>query len=322
MGEPQQRKIFIFQLLPKVKKGADQAAKDLGVKIYFLGPEGESAQASQIDMINQELAKSPDAICLAPLNIDSVVSQVKEANSKNIPVIVYDSGVPTLPEGKLQGTASTDNEKAAGLGAEHMYEAISDRILKASASNQVVVAILSQDVTSASIQGRTKGFAEKMFELCTQAGKTPAITGQYADINKGDPKTADVVIKVFVSSSPDIADVTNASNGVLNTNNLIGLFCSNEGAVNGFLASLNAGTKVPDGVKVVGYDAGAGQKAAVRSGQLMGAVSQDPFQEGYQAVKLAKEAIDGTVGQNVDTGAKWYDKTNIDDPEIAPLLYD
>ncbi|MBQ7256212.1 MAG: substrate-binding domain-containing protein [Abditibacteriota bacterium] len=313
---------FQHQFWQTVKKGADQAAKDLGVKIYFLGPEGESAQASQIDMINQELAKSPDAICLAPLNIDSVVSQVKEANSNNIPVIIYDSGIPTLPEGKLQGTASTDNEKAAGIGAEHMFDAINDKVLKATSANQVVIAILSQDVTSASIQSRTKGFAEKMFELCTQAGKTPVITGQYADINKGDVKGAEIVIKVFVSSSPDIADVTNASNGVLNTNNLIGLFCSNEGAVNGFLASLNAGTKVPEGVQVVGYDAGSGQKAAVRSGQLLGAVSQDPFQEGYQAVKLAKEAIDGKVGQNVDTGAKWYDKTNIDDPDIAPLLYD
>lgn len=313
---------FQHQFWQTVKAGSEQASKDLGVKIYFLGPEGESAQASQVDMINQELAKSPDAMCVAPLNIDSVISQVKDANSKNIPVIMFDSGIPELTEGKIQGTASTDNEKAAGIGAEHMYNAISNKITGANPSNPAVIGVLSQDVTSASIQGRTKGFAEKMYELCVTNGKSPAITGQYAAINKGNAKGADVIIKIFVGASPDIADMTNAANGVLNTKGLAGLFCSNEGAVNGFLASLNAGTKVPAGVKVVGYDAGAGQKDAVRKGILMGAVTQDPFAIGYEVVRLAKEATEGKTGVNLDTGAKWYDKDNIDDPDIAKLLYD
>ena len=141
--------------------------------------------------------------------------------------------------------------------------------------------------------------------------------------NRMTAEVCDVIIKVFVGASPDIADMTNAANGVLNTKGLAGLFCSNEGSVNGFLASLNAGTKVPAGVKVVGYDAGAGQKDAVKKGILMGSVTQDPFQIGYQAVKLAKEALEGKIKEpNVDTGAKWYDKTNIDNPSIAKLLYD
>jgi len=28
------------------------------------------------------------------------------------------------------------------------------------------------------------------------------------------------------------------------------------------------------------------------------------------------------VPKNIDTGFKWYDKTNVDSPEMKPLLYD
>ena len=309
---------FQHQFWQAVKSGADDASKDLGVKIYFLGPEGESAQASQLDMINSELAKNPDAICMAPLNIDSVISQVKDANSKNIPVVMFDSGIPQLPEGKIQGTASTDNEKAAGIGAEHLYEAIKSKIT----GEAVTVAVLSQDVTSASIQGRTKGFAEKLYELVQVDGKTACICGAYSDINKGSQKGADVIIKIVTGASADIADVTNAANGILNTKGLVGLFCSNEGTVNGYLASLNAGTKKPDGLVVVGYDAGSGQKNAVKKGEMLGSVTQDPYEIGYQVVKLAKDICEGQKGEDIDTGAKWYDKDNMDEPDIAKLLYD
>jgi len=161
-----------------------------------------------------------------------------------------------------------------------------------------------------------------MYEILLQNNKTPAIVGAYSAINKGSKSNADVIIKVFVGASADIAEVSNAANGMLNTKGLIGVFCSNEGAVNGFLAAMNAGTKVPSGVKVVGYDAGAGQKGAIKKGIIMGSVSQNPYEEGYQAVKLAKEACDGKKGENKDTGAIWYDSKNIDDPKLKDLLYD
>ncbi len=107
-----------------------------------------------------------------------------------------------------------------------------------------------------------------------------------------------------------------------NTDNLLGVFCSNEGAVNGLLASVNSGSTLADGVKVVGFDAGAGQKAAVMSGLFMGSITQDPFMIGYLAVELAVKASNGESVSDVDTGAKWYDAGNMDEADIAQLLYD
>ena len=51
-------------------------------------------------------------------------------------------------------------------------------------------------------------------------------------------------------------------------------------------------------------------------------MTQDPVQIGYQAVALAVAAANGEEVADVDTGAKWYDATNIDDPDMATLVYD
>ena len=52
-------------------------------------------------------------------------------------------------------------------------------------------------------------------------------------------------------------------------------------------------------------------------------MSQDPVGIGYRCVETAVEAIKGTqVGKAIDTGYKWYDKTNVDSAEMKPLLYD
>ncbi|MCL2703155.1 MAG: ABC transporter substrate-binding protein [Defluviitaleaceae bacterium] len=312
---------FQHQFWQTVKAGSDAAAEDLGVRIFFTGPEGESAIADQINMIDAELAKGPDAIALAALDTEAVLSQLQDAYNRNIPVIGFDSGVPDAPAGQIAANASTDNEAAAALAAEKLFEVLEDKLTAATADSPVVLAVLSQDATSASVTGRTRGFVEKMAELAAGVNDSVAIRGGLSSINKGDANAA-VIVEVVVGATPDITDMTNAANGLLNTENLASVFCSNEGAVTGLLAAINAGASVPDGVLLVGFDAGAAQKDAVRSGLFMGAITQDPFQIGYQAVALAVKAARGEAVADIDTGAKWYDAGNMDEPSIAILLYD
>ena len=55
----------------------------------------------------------------------------------------------------------------------------------------------------------------------------------------------------------------------------------------------------------------------------LGAISQNPVDIGYKAVESAYKISKGEQIQSIiDTGYKWYDKTNIDDEEMKPLLYD
>lgn len=316
---------FQHQFWQVVKQGSEAAAKDLNVDIFFTGPEGESAQSAQVDMLNAELAKNPSAIALAALNTEAVLTQLQDAKTKKIPIIGFDSGIPNAPAGQIAATASTNNAIAAAIGAEHMFTAIKAKVEAATVAAPVVISVFSQDATSASVTGRTAGFAEKMYDLVkadTAFKGEVSITGGYAKINKGDATKASVKIEVTIGATPDITDMTNSANGILNVKNLLGIFCSNEGAVNGLLAALNSGSKIPTGAQIVGFDAGSGQKAAVKAKTFLGSITQDPYMIGYKAVDLAVKAAKGQAVADIDTGAKWYDSTNMDQADIAKLLYD
>ena len=312
---------FQHQFWQAVNAGAQAAAEEYGVRITFEGPDSETDIDVQVNMINQQLAMNPDAIALAALSTEAVLSQLQQAYDANIPIVGFDSGVPEAPAGQVQANASTDNVAAAAIGADHMFPAIQEQIAAATAENPVIIAVLSQDVTSESITGRTRGFAEQMHRLAGGVNDSVAITGGFGAINTGDAGAA-VRIDVVVGATPSIVDMTSAANGILTLPGLAGVFCSNEGAANGVLAAINAGASVPEGVMIVGFDAGTVQKAAVEAGIFMGAITQDPFQIGFQAVSLAVRAVRGEAISDVDTGAKWWDASNMHNPDIALLLYD
>jgi ribose transport system substrate-binding protein len=67
----------------------------------------------------------------------------------------------------------------------------------------------------------------------------------------------------------------------------------------------------------------SGQIDAVNNGVELGAITQNPIAIGQQVVAEAMKAIKGEqLPKTVDnTGFYWYDKNNINDPKIAPLLY-
>lgn len=77
-----------------------------------------------------------------------------------------------------------------------------------------------------------------------------------------------------------------------------------------------------DKIIAVGFDSGALQQDAIRKGLFAGSITQDPVQIGYQAVKLAVQAAKGEKVEDVDTGSKWYDATNIDNEDIQAVLYE
>ena len=142
-----------------VKQGADQAAEELGVEIYFAGPASETNIDEQVNMVKTELAKNPKAMALAALSTDSVTEILAECAEKNIPVIGFDSGVPGDTTGAVKATAATDNEAAAAIAAEKFgeNETVVAAMQNATSDAPIVIGCLSQDAVSASVTGRTTG---------------------------------------------------------------------------------------------------------------------------------------------------------------------
>jgi ribose transport system substrate-binding protein len=75
-------------------------------------------------------------------------------------------------------------------------------------------------------------------------------------------------------------------------------------------------------IVMIGYDSGQQLLDEIRSGVVAGAITQDPIGIGFKCVEAAVRAMKGeTLPKFIDTGYHWYDKSNIDDPAIAALLY-
>lgn len=309
-----------------VRKGCEDAAKEYGVDMYYYGPETENDIGPQVDALKGELAKNPVAIALAALDTESVMTELKECIDKGIPVIGFDSGVPNAPEGSIYATASTDNVVAAAYAADMLFETegYAEKLAAGTPENPVVIGVLSQAATGTSIVDRTTGFVNRMKEL---AGDVGTVSVQGHEVWAAPVDGAGIIIHVEVGATTLVGDVQNAANALLNQDNLISIFPSNEGAVTGLLAATADGSEFApgaryDGVLVAGFDASRAQKNAVRQGWFIGSVSQNPYQIGYLAVELAVKAANGEEVADVDTGFVWYNAENVDSEEMAMLVYD
>jgi ribose transport system substrate-binding protein len=277
---------FQHQFWQAVKAGADQAAKDLKVRVTFEGPETEAMVDKQIDMLSSALAKKPKAIGFAALDSKAAIPLLKKAQAEKIPVVAFDSGVDSdIPV----TTATTDNLAAAGLAADKMAELI---------GKEGDVAVVVHDQTSRTGIDRRDGFLKRMKAAYP---KIKIVSVQYGG---GDQLKSTEITKSILQANP----------------NLKGMFGANEGSAIGVL---NGVREMKRKIVVIGYDSGKQQKDAIMSGAMAGAITQNPVGIGYKTVEAAVKALKGEkLPKIIDTGFYWYDKTNISDPKIAAVLYD
>lgn len=322
---------FQHKFWQTVMAGSQDAAAQYNVEITFDGPPSESDISVQVDMINAALGKNPAALCLAALDTEAVSEQLNTCMSKSIPVIGFDSGVPNAPAGSIASTASTDNEVAGALAAEKMngIEQVTAAIAAATKDAPIVISVISQDATSASITGRTTGFVNKMFEICDAAQPgLVAVTG-HDKWNKASG-SGDVAIEILVSiaATTSVTDCQTAAQAVIQRAP-VAVFCTNSGSVDGMLAATADGSDLDrtngryKDMIVVGFDSGATLLNAVRQQWFNGAVTQDPYMIGFNAVELAVKKLNGEqIPELVDTGCQYYTYENMDEPAIAALLYE
>lgn len=279
---------FQHQFWQAVKLGAERAAADLGVEITFEGPESESQVDKQIDMLQAALNRNPDAIALAALDSRAVIPLLEEAKAKGIPVVGFDSGVDSdIPV----TTAATDNVAAAAYAADKMAELI---------GYEGEVAVIVHDQTSRTGIDRRDGFVNRIREAY------PNIRIVDIQYGGGDHLRSTDLAKAIIQAHP----------------NLKGFFGANEGSAIGVINAVMEMNMVGK-IVVIGYDSGRLQLDAIRAGVMAGAITQNPIGIGYEAVRAAVLAIQGQeLPEVIDTGFYWYDKSNIDDPEIKALLYD
>jgi ribose transport system substrate-binding protein len=278
---------FQHQFWQAVRLGAEQAAEDCGVTISFEGPETEAMVDRQLEMLQTALDRHPAALAFAALDSQAAIPLLERAQEEGIPVVGFDSGVDSdIPV----TTAATDNVAAAALAADMMAELI---------GGEGEVAVIAHDQTSRTGIDRVDGFRNRIEE------EYPDITIVDIQYGAGDQLRSTDLAKAIILAHPDLR----------------GFFGANEGSIIGVLNGVTELGREGE-IVVIGYDSGQQQMDAIRAGTEAGAITQDPIGIGYKAVEAAVMAIMGEeVPPVIDTGFHWYDATNIDDEDIAPLLY-
>jgi ribose transport system substrate-binding protein len=277
---------FQHQFWQAVKAGADKAGAEFGVNVTFEGPESESQVDRQMDMLAAALSRNPDAIGFAALDSQAAIPLLQQAKDAGIPIIAFDSGVDSdIP----LTTATTDNVAAAALAADKMAELI---------GGEGKVAVVAHDQTSRTGIDRVDGFVNRIKE---NYPNIEVVTVQYG---AGDQLQSTEITKSILLANPDLK----------------GIFGANEGSAIGVA---NGKTELGSNIVVIGFDSGAAQKGMVSSGVMAGAITQNPVGIGYETVKAAVGALKGeTLPKVIDTGFFYYDANNMNDAEIAAVLYD
>lgn len=277
---------FQHQFWQAVKAGADKAAAEFGANVTFEGPETETQVDRQMDMLAAALSRKPDAIGFAALDSQAASPLLQQAHDAGIPIIAFDSGVDSdIP----LTTVTTDNVAAAALAADKMAELI---------GGEGKVAVVAHDQTSRTGIDRVDGFVNRIKEAYP---KIEVVSVQYGG---GDQLQSTEITKSILLANPDLK----------------GIFGANEGSAIGVV---NGKTELGSNIVVIGFDSGAAQKGFIESGAMAGAITQNPVGIGYETVKAAIGALKGeTLPKIIDSGFNYYDKTNMNDPEIAAVLYD
>ena len=297
-----------------VKAGAEAAGEKYGYNITFRGPASESAKdlPSQMEMVQTALSNNASAIVLGTIG-EGFVDMLSQAKDAEIPVVQFDSGIwakdiealDAAGKNPIVSSVATSNYLAANLVAEKFFEAIKEDV---AAAEKFVVGVIQHDETQTGID-RAAGFIDKFKEL---ADADAATAGKYVIEHEIKPGDADNAYKAALEALAE-----KGANAI---------FMTNEGVVKQVYDAIGAAGTKYDAIKFAGYDAGTKQIEWMKKTTgpaLVGAVAQDSFQIGYQAVEQAVMALEGKeVTEKVDISGAWWNAENVDEMIANNLVYE
>jgi ribose transport system substrate-binding protein len=269
-----------------VHAGAVKAARESNVDVVWNGPPTETDYAVQLQIVDAMLSRHVDAIVLAPIDREAMVSVVNRAADRQVPLIIFDSGIDTQ---RFVSQVATDNYKAGQMAAERMGKILDGK------GKVVIVAVKPG---AASTEAREKGFEDIIHQ------KFPAI--QILDKRYGMALVAQslLVAENMLTAHPD----------------LDGIFASNESTSIGAAQALRSWQ--PHKVKLVGFDWSPTLLDDLQSGLVDSLIIQDPFKMGYQAVLTAvKHLQHQPVTKIMDLAPRLIDRDNLNDAEVQVQLH-
>jgi ribose transport system substrate-binding protein len=230
------------------KAGWDAAAKSLGVKAQFVGPENPDVQ-QQIALIEAAIAKPTTAgIVIYSVNDEAIEPVLNKARAAGIPVIAANGEIKD--HSARDAYVGTANTALGATAADLVGKALNGR------GKAGIVSF----ITAQNHQERVQGFKAEL------AAKFPAIEVVGIASEDGTPQSETTAAATFLQAHPDV--------------NL--LWTTDAGS--GFVAQVIKDQGLQGRVLAVGTDRTAEQLAAIKDGTVYATVVQDTFAEEWTAL--------------------------------------
>ncbi len=237
------------------RKGVEKADSELAdVSVEFKLP-GEGTAAEQKRIIDDLTSTGVQGIAISPVDPDNQTQLINDTAKKAL-VITQDSDAPSSDRALYIGT---DNVAAGRQAGQLVKEALPN-------GGKIMVFVGKSDARNAA--ERLQGLREAL-----QGSNVEIIDVRTDDTDRARAKTnaADTLVKY-----PDIAG-------------MVGLWSYNGPAI---LNAVKEANKVGS-VKIISFDEEDETLAGVKEGAIYATVVQQPYEFGYQSVKLMAQILKG-----------------------------
>jgi ribose transport system substrate-binding protein len=245
-----------------MQKGAEAAAKELGVELVVQAAEREVDVEKQMQIVENLIQRKVSAICITPSGSREIVPAIRKANDANIPVLIVDTRVDekTLAEA---GAATltfigSDNKDGGRIAGE---------FIAAQLGGKGTVAVLE------GIPGHETG-DDRLKGLHLALDKVKGIKIIASQTANWERDQGFNVFQNILQAHPEVQ----------------ALFACNDMMALGALEAISA-AKAKHKIIVVGFDAVEDARNAILRGDMSASVAQHPEEMGRLAVENAFKAM-------------------------------
>ena len=268
--------------------GAEIAAERNGYSVYWNAPTREDDFEGQIRLIERAIQSHEAGLILAPSHYLALVSAVREAHAKKLPIVVIRSALPLPAESNLKYILN-DEEDMGRLAARRIGLLL---------GNRGQVAILGFNPDANGILLRERSFESEL------GSRYPGIT--IVERRGGSSNIAELqqIAEEVLQDHPDIDAILTLTSP------------ASEGA----WAALSAVGRI-GGVRLVGCDQEIDLMAGIRNGAIDSIVAENTYEMGKQAMEWIADYRSGKSQSGaVRLPPVLITKLNIDDPDIQKML--
>ncbi|WP_440709543.1 sugar ABC transporter substrate-binding protein [Herbiconiux sp. YIM B11900] len=265
-----------------ISTGMERAGDEFGADVQLIGPTGGDAakQVSELQTLIQQ--QSVDALAVSSASSDALKPVIAQAYDAGIPIISFNTD---NPDSKQMGFVGQDLKASGQSEAEELVKLLGD-----GATGKVVV--FSLDTGAGWSNDRFSGF---------EAGIDGSGLTVQGPVNVGnEPNAAYNTVESTMAGAGDVVAIAGLD------------CCSTTAAAKWVEQSGNAGK-----ITMVGFDLLPQTADFVKNGVVSFTISQNPEEQGYQAVKVLYDFLkDGTPIEGVDTGAQIIDSSNLSEATV------